>query len=31
MEILKQFLFSYLFTIGISVLFGIPKNSIIKS
>ncbi|NMB07818.1 MAG: threonine/serine exporter [Tissierellia bacterium] len=31
MNVLKLFLFSYLSTIGFAVLFGIPKNSIIKS
>jgi uncharacterized membrane protein YjjB (DUF3815 family) len=31
MSILKQFLFSFLSTIGFAVLFGIPKNSIFKS
>ncbi len=28
---MKLFVFSYLSTIGFAVLFGIPKNSIIKS
>lgn len=31
MEILKLFVFSFCATIGFSILFSIPKNSIIKS
>lgn len=31
MKIIQQFLFSFLSTIGFAVLFGIPKDSIIKS
>lgn len=31
MKIAKLFLFSYLSTMGFAMLFGIPKNSIVKS
>ena len=31
MEIIKQFIFSFMSTIGFAILFSIPKDSIIKS